>query len=63
MFLVYDRTGKELLLAKAMLRLRAEEKEAPVLSQVTIEACRSSSRKAKRCHVLGRARQVRRRGG
>jgi hypothetical protein len=36
MFFVYDRTGKELLLAKAMLRLRAEEKEAPVLSQVTI---------------------------
>jgi hypothetical protein len=36
MFFVYDRTGKELLLAKAMLRLREEEKEAPVLSQVTI---------------------------
>ncbi len=36
MFFVYDRTGKELLLAKAMLRLRAAEKEAPVLSQVTI---------------------------
>jgi hypothetical protein len=36
MFFVYDRTGKELLLAKTMLRLRAEEKEAPVLSQVTI---------------------------
>jgi hypothetical protein len=36
MFLVYDRTGKELLLTKAMLRLRAEEKEAAALSQVTI---------------------------
>jgi hypothetical protein len=36
MFFVYDRTGKELLLTKAMLRVRAEEKEAPVLSQVTI---------------------------
>jgi hypothetical protein len=36
LFFVYDRTGKELLLAKAMLRLRAEAKEAPVLSEVTI---------------------------
>jgi hypothetical protein len=36
MYFVYDRTGKEMLLAKAILRLRAEEKEAPVLSQVTI---------------------------
>jgi hypothetical protein len=36
MFFVYDRTGKELLLAKAILRMRAGEKEAPVLSQVTI---------------------------
>src|SRR5882672_6801744 len=36
MFFVYDRTGKEVLLAKAILRLRAEEKEAPLLSQVTI---------------------------
>ncbi|HUC55676.1 MAG TPA: hypothetical protein VMR90_16620 [Candidatus Cybelea sp.] len=36
MFFVYDRTGKELLLAKAILRMRAEEKEAPVLSQVSI---------------------------
>jgi hypothetical protein len=36
MFFVYDRTGKEILLAKAMLLLRAEEKEAPLLSQVTI---------------------------
>lgn len=36
MFLVYDRTGKELLLSKAVLRLRAEAREAPVLSQVTI---------------------------
>lgn len=36
MFFVYDRTGKEFLLAKTMLRLRAAEKEAPVLTQVTI---------------------------
>ncbi len=36
MFFVYDRTGKEALLSKAILRLRAEEKEAPRLSQVTI---------------------------
>jgi hypothetical protein len=36
MFFVYDRTGKEVLLAKAILRMRAEEKEAPALSQVTI---------------------------
>ena len=36
MFLVYDRTGKEVLLSKAVLRLRTEEKEAPRLSQVTI---------------------------
>ena len=36
MFFVYDRTGKELLLAKAMLTLRAAAKDAPVLSQVTI---------------------------
>jgi hypothetical protein len=36
MFLVYDRTGKEVLLAKAILRLRAEEKERPLLSPVTI---------------------------
>jgi len=36
MFFVYDRTGKEALLAKAILRLRVEEKEAPLLSQLTI---------------------------
>src|SRR5258708_5603135 len=36
MFFVYDRRGKELMLAKAVLRLRAAEKEAPVLSQVSI---------------------------
>ncbi|HKV63983.1 MAG TPA: hypothetical protein VJO16_18895 [Candidatus Acidoferrum sp.] len=36
MFFVYDRAGKELLLAKTMLRLRAADKEAPTLSQVTI---------------------------
>jgi hypothetical protein len=36
MFLVYDRTGKEVLLSKAILGIRAGEKEAPLLSQVTI---------------------------
>lgn len=36
MFFVYDRTGKEMLLTKAILRMRAEEKEAPRLSQLTI---------------------------
>jgi hypothetical protein len=36
MFFVYDRTGKEALLAKAVLRMRAEEKEIPKLSQITI---------------------------
>ncbi|HTF23631.1 MAG TPA: hypothetical protein VK937_06885 [Candidatus Limnocylindria bacterium] len=36
MFFVYDRTGKEVLLAKAILRLRAAGKEVPLLSQVTI---------------------------
>jgi hypothetical protein len=35
-FFVYDRSGKEELLSKAILRLRAGEKEAPRLSQVTI---------------------------
>jgi hypothetical protein len=36
MFFVYDRTGKEELLSKAIFRLHAAEKEAPRLSQVTI---------------------------
>jgi hypothetical protein len=36
MFFVYDRTGKEELLSKAILRLRKEETEAPQLSQITI---------------------------
>jgi hypothetical protein len=36
MFFVYDRTGKEALVSKAVLRLRAEEKEIPRLSQITI---------------------------
>ena len=36
MFFVYDRTGKEVLLSKAILRMRTDEKEAPRLSQVTI---------------------------
>src|SRR5258707_280806 len=36
MLFVYDRTGKEALLSKAILGMRATEKEAPLLSQVTI---------------------------
>jgi hypothetical protein len=36
MFFAYDRTGKEVLLSKAILRLRAREKEVPLLSQVTV---------------------------
>src|SRR5579859_2881121 len=35
-FFAYDRTGKELLLAKAVLRLRSQEKEQPKISQITI---------------------------
>jgi hypothetical protein len=35
-FFVYDRTGKEGLLTKAVLRLRAQEKEAPQVSQISI---------------------------
>jgi hypothetical protein len=36
MFIVYDRTGKEALLTKAVLRARAQEKEVPNLSQLTL---------------------------
>jgi hypothetical protein len=36
LFFVYDRTGKEMLLTKAILLMRAGAKEAPQLSQVTI---------------------------
>jgi hypothetical protein len=36
MFFVYDRSGKEELFSKAILRLRAVGKEEPLLSQVTI---------------------------
>lgn len=35
-FFVYDRTGKEDLLTKAVVRMRAGEKELPRLSQVTV---------------------------
>jgi hypothetical protein len=35
-FFVYDRTGKEDLLTKAVVRMRAGEKELPRLSQVTL---------------------------
>lgn len=36
MFFVYDRSGKEALLTKALVGLRGQEKEVPRLSQVTI---------------------------
>ena len=36
MFFVYDRTGKEALIAKAILRLRAQQKEMPQISQITL---------------------------
>jgi hypothetical protein len=36
MFFVYDRTGKEALLAKAILRMRALDKDAPTISQITL---------------------------
>ena len=36
MFFVYDRTGKELLLAKTVLRFRTQEKEAPQISTITV---------------------------
>ncbi len=36
LFLVYDRTGKESLLSKAVLRLRAQEKEVPKISEINV---------------------------
>lgn len=36
LFFVYDRTGKEALLTKAVLRLRGGEKDPPQISQVTV---------------------------
>jgi hypothetical protein len=36
MFFVYDRTGKELLLAKTVLRFRSQEKEPAQISTVTV---------------------------
>ncbi len=36
MFFVYDRTGKELLLAKTILRFRSQEKEPPQISSITV---------------------------
>lgn len=36
MFFVYDRTGKEALLAKAIVSMRAQEKETPKLTEVTL---------------------------
>jgi len=36
LFFVYDRTGKEALLGKAVLRMRGQEKELPQISKVTV---------------------------
>jgi hypothetical protein len=36
LFFVYNRTGKEALLSKAVLHMRGQEKELPQLSQITI---------------------------
>jgi hypothetical protein len=36
MFFVYDRTGKEAILSKAVLSMRSSEKETPQVSQMTI---------------------------
>jgi hypothetical protein len=36
LFFVYDRTGKEALLTKAVLQMRSQEKEPPKLSEVTV---------------------------
>jgi hypothetical protein len=36
LFFVYDRTGKESLLSKAVLRMRGQEKEMPKVSEVTV---------------------------
>jgi hypothetical protein len=36
MFFVYDRTGKESLIAEAILRMRAQQKEAPVLTPLVL---------------------------
>jgi hypothetical protein len=35
-YFVYDRTGKESLLSKAVLRMRGQEKEMPKLSEITV---------------------------
>jgi hypothetical protein len=36
LFFVYNRTGKEALLSKAVLRMRGQEKELPQISQATV---------------------------
>jgi len=36
LFFVYDRTGKESLLSKAVLRLRGQEKEIPKISEINV---------------------------
>jgi hypothetical protein len=36
LFFVYDRTGKEGLLSKAVVRMRGQEKEVPQISQITV---------------------------
>jgi hypothetical protein len=36
LFFVYDRTGKESILSKAVVRLRSQEKEVPKISEITV---------------------------
>jgi hypothetical protein len=36
LFLVYDRTGKESLLSKAVVRLRSQEKDVPKISEINV---------------------------
>jgi len=60
MFFVYDRTGKEELLSKAILRCAPWEKKCFSFRKSLSEAFKSSGRRAKAASVLGRAWQVRR---
>jgi hypothetical protein len=41
MFFVYDRTGKEELLSKTVLRMRSGDKELPKLSEVTVSGVKA----------------------
>jgi hypothetical protein len=49
MFFVYDRTGKEELLSKAISRMRSGDKEIPKLSEVTIAGVKALKIEKKSC--------------